>query len=99
MFLFVFVCVCIFVFVYARQSHTVSSRALEEGDLTLAADRKDYLETKQRDFRKEFKNKKEADWWTPKWFVPCKNPATGEDDWRSTEQFWTGDFTQSPRIF
>lgn len=74
-------------------------RALEEGDLILAADRKDYLENKQRDFRKEFKNKKEADWWTPKWFVPCKNPATGEDDWRSTGQFWAGDFTQSPRIF
>jgi len=45
-------------------------RALEEGDLELAAQQKDFLENKQRDFRKPFKNKKESDWWTPKWFTP-----------------------------
>jgi hypothetical protein len=44
-------------------------RALEDGDLDLAASKKEYLENKQRDFRKEFKNKKEAEWWSPKWFT------------------------------
>merc|ERR1719394_1546117 len=35
-------------------------RALEEGDLDLAASKKEYLENKQREFRKEFKNKRRA---------------------------------------
>jgi hypothetical protein len=46
-----------------------SPRALEDGDLDLAASQKEYLENKQRDFRKEFKNKKETEWWSPKWFT------------------------------
>ena len=49
--------------------------------------------------RKEFKNKKESDWWTPRWFVPSKSPVTGEDDWRATGDFWKEDFSRSPQIF
>lgn len=74
-------------------------RALEEGDLDAAALQKEYLENKQREFRKVYKNKKESEWWTPRWFTQCKNPATNEDDWRSTGQFWEGDFSKCPQIF
>jgi len=74
-------------------------RALEEGDLEVAAQQKEYLETKQREFRKPFKGKKESDWWSPKWFAPSKHPVTNEDDWTYTGGFWSGDFTKSPEIF
>jgi len=74
-------------------------RALEEGDLDLAAQKKEYLENKQREFRKPFKNKKESDWWAAKWFTQSKNPHTNEDDWRHTGGFWSGDFSKSPQIF
>jgi len=79
--------------------HRPDIRALEEGELDLAAASKEFLETKQREFRKEFKNKKESDWWTPRWFAQGKNPATGEDDWRFTGDFWSGDYSKSPQIF
>ena len=81
----------------------------------MAAAKKEYLENKQREFRfsflkvshyfiycvnrKEYKNKKESDWWTPRWFVPSKSPVTGEDDWRATGDFWKEDFSRSPQIF
>jgi len=74
-------------------------RALEEGDLDLASAQKARLEDKQREFRKEFKNKKESEWWTPRWFTQCKNSQTGEDSWRTTGDFWAGDFSKSPQIF
>lgn len=74
-------------------------RALEEGDLEVAAKQKDFLENKQREYRKQFNKKKENEWWTPKWFEPCKNPATNEDDWRFKGGFWDGDFSKSPEIF
>ena len=77
----------------------VHNRALENGDLEAAAREKETLENKQREFRKQFKSKKESEWWTPKWFQPCKNRATGEDDWQFTGGFWDGDFTKSPNIF
>lgn len=79
--------------------HRPDIRALEEGDLDLAAKQKDFLENKQREYRKPFKNKKECEWWTPRWFEPCKNPATNEDDWRFKGGFWDGDFSNSPQIF
>jgi len=74
-------------------------RALEDGDLDLAALKKEYLENKQREFRKPYKGKKESDWWTPKWFSQSKHPATNEDDWTYTGGFWSGDFSRSPPIF
>jgi len=74
-------------------------RALEDGDLDLAAQKKEYLENKQREFRKPFKGKKESEWWTPKWFAPSKHPITNEDDWSYTGGFWSGDFSRSPQIF
>ena len=87
-----------FFFIY-HKLHKFLFRALEDGDLELAAKQKDLLENKQREYRKPFKNKKESDWWTPRWFEPCKNPATNEDDWRFTGGFWDGDFSKSPHIF
>lgn len=42
-------------------------RALEEGQLDLAAAEKERLENKQRDYRKPFKSKKEQEWWTPRY--------------------------------
>ena len=52
-------------------------RALEEGDLEAAAMAKEKLENKQREARKPFKNKKENEWWSPRWFVREKHPDTG----------------------
>jgi hypothetical protein len=52
-------------------------RALEEGNLELAAESKEELENKQREARKPFKNRKEAEWWQPRWFQPAKHPRTG----------------------
>ena len=58
------------------------ARALENGDLDLAAKEKDSLENKQRDFRKPFKGKKEQDWWSPRWFEPSKHKVTGDECWK-----------------
>ena len=53
------------------------SRALEEGNLELAAESKELLENKQREARKPYKNKKESDWWRASWFQSAKHPRTG----------------------
>ena len=61
----------------------------ENGDLDKAVKEKDRLETKQREYRKPYKNcKKEAEWWTPKWFIPGKNQYTKEDDWNFNGDYW-----------
>ena len=60
----------------------------ENGDLTLAASEKERLENKQREYRKPFKNKKENEWWTPRWFIPIKNEFTKEDDWKYVGGYW-----------
>jgi len=74
-------------------------RALENGELDLAAQQKEMLENKQREFRKPFKGKKESEWWTPRWFSPSKHSATGDDDWSFSGGFFDGDFSKSPSIF
>ena len=69
--------------------HRPDIRALENGDLDTAVKEKDRLENKQRDYRKPYKNcKKEAEWWTPKWFMPGKNEYTKEDDWNFIGDYW-----------
>ena len=47
-------------------THVIIIRALENGDLEVAAKQKEALENKQREFRKPFKGKKESEWWTPR---------------------------------
>lgn len=74
-------------------------RALEIGELDLAAAEKERLENKQRDYRKPFKNKKEQDWWTPTWFRPTKNALTKEDDWQYVGGYWERKFDKVPDIF
>ena len=74
-------------------------RALENGELDLAAKEKEALENKQREFRKPYKGKKESEWWSPRWFEPSKHSATGEEDWAYKGDFWKGDFSKSPQIF
>lgn len=77
-------------------------RALEEGDLDLASAEKERLEVKQREFRKPFKNKKEQEWWTPRWFSKVKNEYTKDEDWSFLGGFWeTGSFDHKgvPEIF
>ena len=74
-------------------------RALEIGELDLAASEKERLENKQRDYRKPFKNKKEQDWWTPTWFRPIKNGLTKEDDWGYVGGYWERKFDKVPDIF
>jgi len=68
--------------------HRPDIRGLENGDLTLAASEKERLENKQREYRKPFKNKKENEWWTPRWFIPIKNEFTKEDDWKYVGGYW-----------
>jgi len=69
--------------------HRPDIRSLENGDLDKAVKEKDRLETKQREYRKPYKNcKKEAEWWTPKWFIPGKNEFTKEDDWNFNGDYW-----------
>ena len=74
-------------------------RALEIGELDVAASEKERLENKQRDYRKPFKNKKESEWWTPTWFRPAKNALTKEDDWVYTGGYWERKFDKVPDIF
>ncbi len=72
-------------------------RALEDGDLDKASGEKDRLENKQREFRKPFKNKKESDWWTPRWFEPAS--SSSQDDWRFKGGYWDRKFDNVPDIF
>lgn len=75
-------------------------RALENGELDQAAEEKDRLEIKQREYRKQFKGKKESEWWTPIWFEPIKNAFTKEDDWAYKGGYWEGkERNQVPDIF
>jgi len=74
-------------------------RALEEGDLEAAAMAKEKLENKQREARKPFKNKKENEWWSPRWFVREKHPDTGDEIWKSNGKFWSGEYDHSLDIF
>lgn len=69
--------------------HRPDIRSLENGRLEMAAQEKERLETKQREYRKPFKNcKKESDWWNPRWFMPSKNEFTKEDDWSFIGDYW-----------
>jgi len=64
-------------------------RALEEGDLELAAAEKERLENKQRDYRKPFGKKSESEWWTPRWFVQEKDEYNSkQDDWKYVGGYW-----------
>ena len=77
-------------------------RALEEGELDLAAAQKERLENKQREYRKPFKGKKsESEWWTPRWFMPVKNEFTKEDDWKYLGEYWEqkGSYKNIPDIY
>lgn len=79
-------------------------RGLENGDLATAASEKERLENKQREYRKPFKNKKESDWWNPRWFIPIKNEFTKEEDWKYVGGYWenkgrTNDDDDIPSIF
>eukprot|EP00095_Tigriopus_kingsejongensis_P001648 snap_masked-scaffold801_size95070-processed-gene-0.4 protein:Tk01648 transcript:snap_masked-scaffold801_size95070-processed-gene-0.4-mRNA-1 annotation:"oxysterol-binding protein 2" len=65
-------------------------RALEIGELDQASTEKERLEEKQREFRKQYKNKKESDWWSPRWFEPAKHPQTDEDTWAFKGGYWEG---------
>jgi len=49
--------------------------------------------------RKPFKNKKEHEWWSPKWFLPVKNEHTKEDDWKYIGNYWERNFAETPDIF
>ena len=73
----------------------------ENGDLNVAASEKDRLENKQREFRKPYKNKKESEWWNPRWFLPIKNEFTKEDDWKYVGGYWEnrGEHENIPNIF
>ena len=65
----------------------------------MAAAEKDRLETKQREYRKPFKNRKEQEWWSPNWFIPVKNEFTKEDDWKYVGNYWERNFKNVPDIF
>ena len=69
--------------------HRPDIRAMENGDLEKAAQEKDRLENKQREYRKPYKScKKESEWWTPKWFMPSRNEFSREDDWTFLGDYW-----------
>jgi len=70
--------------------HRPDIRALENGDLEMAAKEKERLETKQREVRKPYKNcKKESEWWNPRWFMPSRNEYTKDsDDWKFIDDYW-----------
>ena len=74
---------------------------IENGDLAAAVFEKERLENKQREYRKPFKNQKECDWWTPRWFIPVKNEFTKEDDWKFVGGYWEkrGEHENIPDIF
>jgi hypothetical protein len=74
-------------------------RALENGQLDTAASEKERLENKQREYRKPFKNKKEHEWWSPRWFLNVKNEHTQESDWKFVGGFWERKFDSVPDIF
>ena len=72
--------------------------------MATAASEKERLENKQREYRKPFKNKKESDWWNPRWFIPIKNEFTKEEDWKYVGGYWenkgrTKDDDDIPSIF
>lgn len=80
--------------------HRPDIRALENGELDVAVQEKDRLENKQRDYRKPYKHcKKENDWWSPTWFLPCKNEYTKEEDWKYVGGYWEADFNDCPDIY
>merc|ERR1712126_256255 len=64
-------------------------RALEEGDLEMAAQEKERLENKQRDYRKPFGKKAESEWWKPRWFMPIKDDYSKQDDWEFSGGYWS----------
>ncbi len=76
-------------------------RALEDGDLDRASSEKERLENKQRDFRKPFKGKKEAEWWTPSWFEATAGEEAGGGviGWRFKGGYWDRKFENAPDIF
>jgi len=63
-------------------------RALEEGELEMAAAEKERLENKQRDYRKPYGKKSESEWWTPRWFAPVKNEYSKQEDWKFVGNYW-----------
>jgi len=63
-------------------------RALEEGELEMAAAEKERLENKQRDHRKPYGKKSESEWWTPRWFAPVKNEYSKQEDWKFVGNYW-----------
>ncbi|XP_037082004.1 oxysterol-binding protein-related protein 2-like [Pollicipes pollicipes] len=61
-------------------------RALEEGNIDLAAAEKNRLEEKQRDARKARGKRKDV--WQARYFKRCSNPHVKVDDWLFTDSYW-----------
>ncbi|XP_043237792.1 oxysterol-binding protein-related protein 1-like [Amphibalanus amphitrite] len=61
-------------------------RALEEGNLDLAASEKHRLEEKQRETRKIRAKRKEE--WEARYFKRCSNPHVKVEDWLFTGTYW-----------
>ncbi|KAF6021771.1 OSBPL1A [Bugula neritina] len=72
-------------------------RCLELGNIDEAAEKKVYLEEKQRGARKEMKKNKEE--WSPKWFSLDIHPVTKKSDWLFNHRYLKRDWAASPDIF
>jgi len=72
-------------------------RCLEQGKIDDAAEKKVYLEEKQRVTRKHMKKSKEE--WLPRWFRLQPHPVTGHMDWIYQGQYWQCDWSNCPEIF
>ncbi|KAK9458354.1 Oxysterol-binding protein-domain-containing protein [Dipodascopsis uninucleata] len=62
-------------------------RAMEEGEYDFAAKEKNRLEENQRARRKQREASGVA--YSPRWFKKSRHPATGDEYWESTGEYWT----------
>ncbi|XP_047231280.1 oxysterol-binding protein-related protein 1 isoform X2 [Girardinichthys multiradiatus] len=72
-------------------------RAMENGDIDLASEKKKRLEEKQRAARKN-RSKSDEEWKT-RWFQQGPNPHTRSQDWLFSGGYWDRNYSQLPDIY